>query len=82
MKAVHLASNTAERFNADPHSVPEIEIVNDLAVYTTVQSEQKAAGTLYTATIEVYRSGDQNAGAGSQPYYGLETARYVKAGEM
>ena len=74
VKAVHLASNTAER--------PEIEIVNDLAVYTTVQSEQKAAGTLYTATIEVYRSGDQNAGAGSQPYYGLETARYVKAGEM
>lgn len=82
VKAVHLASNTAERFNADPHSVPEIEIVNDLAVYTTVQSEQKAAGTLYTAAIEVYRSGDQNAGAGSQPYYGLETARYVKAGEM
>ena len=37
VKAVHLASNTAERFNADPHSVPEIEIVNDLAVYTTVQ---------------------------------------------
>ena len=76
VKAVHLASNTAERFNA------EIEIINDLAVYTTVQSEQKAAGTLYTATIEVFRSGDQNAGAGSQPYYGLETARYVKAGEM
>ena len=51
VKAVHLASSTAERFSADPNSIPEVEIISD-------------------------------AGAGSRPYYGLETARYVKAGEM
>ena len=58
------------------------EIISDFAVYTTVKSEQQTAGTLYTATIEVYRFDDRDAGAGSRPYYGLETARYVKAGEM
>lgn len=82
VKAVHLASSTAERFNVDPNSIPEVEIISDFAVYTTVKSEQQTAGTLYTATIEVFRFDDRDARAGSRPYYGLETARYVKAGEM
>ena len=47
VKAVHLASSTAERFSADPNSIPEVEIISDFAVYTTVKSEQQTAGTLY-----------------------------------
>lgn len=46
VKAVHLASSTAERFSADPNSIPEVEIISDFAVYTTVKSEQQTAGTL------------------------------------
>lgn len=81
VKAVHLATNAAERFSADPNSVPEVEIVDDLAVYTTISSEPQVTGTLYKATIEVYGVDDRDARAGSHPFYGLETARYVKAGD-
>lgn len=80
VKAVHLASNAAERFSADPTSVPEVEIVDDLAVYTTISSSPQSTGTLYQATIEVYDVDDRDARAGSRPFYGLETARYIKAG--
>lgn len=81
VRAVHLASNTAERFSADPLAVPWMEISGDLAVYTSIESEPHSSGTLYTATIEVYDVDDRDARAGSKPYYGLETARYVKAGD-
>lgn len=81
VKAVHLASNTAERFNADPTSIPEVEIVDDLAIYTTISSESQSSGTLYKATIEVYGADDRDARAGSLPVYGLETARYVRVGD-
>ena len=80
VKAVHLASNAAECFAADPLAVPEIEVIDELAVYTTVKSEARQMGTLYTATIEVYSADDRDAQKGSKPFYGLETARYVKAG--
>lgn len=81
VQAVHLASNTAERFSADPTSIPEKEIIDDLVVYTDVESEPRSTGTLYTATIEVYSVTDRNARTGSKPFYGLETARYVRAGD-
>lgn len=81
VRAVHLASNAAERFSADPGSVPEIEVVDDLVVYTTISSEPRSAGTLYRATIEVYDADDQTTRAQLHPVYGLETARYMKAGD-
>lgn len=81
VKAVHIASNTAERFSADPASVPEVQVVDDLAIYTTISSESQPAGTLYRATIEVYGIDDHVTRAGSSPFYSLETARYVKTGD-
>ena len=80
VEAVHLAANTAERFSADPSSVPEVEVVDDLAIHTSIERELQVTGVLYKATIEVYDADDRDAGAGSKPYYGLETARYVKFG--
>lgn len=80
VRAVHLASNTAERFAADPLSIPEVEVVDDLVVHSSVESQSRTTGVLYKATIEVYSASDRDAGLGSKPFYGLETARYVKAG--
>lgn len=81
VKAIHLASNAAECFSADPTAAPEREVFDDMVVFTTVKSESRSAGTLYIATIEVYSADDRDAQAGSRPFYGLETARYVKAGD-
>jgi hypothetical protein len=81
VQAIHLASNTAERFSVDPTSVPEKEIADGLVVYTDVESKPQSTGTLYTATIEVYSAADRNAQMGSKPFYELETARYVRAGD-
>lgn len=81
VQAIHLASNTAERFSADPTSVPEIEVFDDLAVYTSVSSKPQSTGTLYEATIKVYDVKDHEYRADMTSLYDLETARYVKAGD-
>ena len=81
VEAVHLAADVAEAFAADPLSVPEVEVVNDLVAYTSVTDEPQSTGTLYTATISVYDVEDSSPEEGPTLYCELETARYVKAGE-
>lgn len=73
-RAVAVATDTAERFSADP-SDPEGCIPDDtdgLDVACDVTPEQNAAGTLYEATITVSDGGQQ--------VYTLTTARYVEGG--
>ena len=72
-RAVAAASNTAERFAADPASIGESETVDDLIVKCTVTDEDRAAGTLHTATIAVYRA---DAAADGEPVYTISTAAY------
>lgn len=81
VEAVHLAADVAEAFGADPQSVPEVEVVGNLVVYTTIIDEPQATGTLYTATISVYNIDASSSDEASEPYCELETARYVRLGE-
>lgn len=80
VQAIDFASDIAEAFSADPLSVPEVEILDDLVAYTTIAEEPQSTGTLYTADITVYSVDKQEAGELSF-YYELETARYVRLGE-
>ena len=65
------ASNTAERFAADPLSVAESETMGDLVVKCTAAHEERAAGTLHKAEIAVYRADGASDGA---PVYSISTA--------
>ena len=71
-RAVAAASNTAERFAADPASVEASETVDDLIVKCTVADEDRAAGTLHKATITVYPAD----AADGEPVYSISTAAY------
>lgn len=81
VEAVHLAADVAEAFAADPLAVPEVEVVGDLVVYTSIVDESQSTGTLYTATISVYDAETIDIEEGPALYCELETARYVKVGE-
>lgn len=68
-RAVVLASNSAERFAADPATAGNLTETEDgYAIACTVEPEDTSAGTLYRATIVVSKAGDE--------VYRLETARY------
>ena len=74
--AVAIASNTAERFAADPSSVGESETVDDFIVTCTTSVEKRAGGDLRLATISVYRAEDGIVGDVDDPVYTISTARY------
>jgi Tfp pilus assembly protein PilV len=76
--AIHLASNAAEEFAHNPAAVPSQQEVDGMYIYTTVTQDQQSTGVLYHATIEVYDA--KGASQDGQPYYTIETARYMKAG--
>lgn len=81
VKAIHLASNTAELFSVHPTQVHDVEVVDNLIIYTQVSNEAQTTGTLYSATITVYEAENGSAKPNTAPYYELETAHYVKAGD-
>lgn len=69
--AVALASNSAERFAADPEEEAGETVSGNMRVVCDVTSEDRPAGTLYHATISVYN------GPVAEPVYTIQTARYV-----
>ena len=68
-QAVLAAADVAERFAADPESVPDTTVSGDCLVICVVEEESTGAGTLYRADIDVVSQGET--------IYELETARYV-----
>ena len=68
-RAVTVATDTAERFSADPTGIAESSQRNGFDVSCAVTPDQEGSGTLYSATITVSEGGDQ--------VYQLVTARYV-----
>ena len=75
-EAVAAAENAAERFAADPASAPAQVQDGDMRVVCNVSDENAAGGTLYRATISVYRDGQD------EPVYAIRTARYSSEGEV
>lgn len=80
VQAIHLATNAAEQFSANPTSVVELETFDNLVVHTVIDRQPQQAGTLYKATITVYEVDQIDEGDYTDPCYRLETARYVQAG--
>ena len=67
--AVAVASDTAERFAADPLSVPASAVKNDMVVTCDVTNDARDGGIYRKALITVYD-------AESQPVYSVTTAVY------
>lgn len=67
--AVALASDTAERFCADPASIEERFAKDGLTVVCDVSDEARAGGVYYKADITVY-------GKDATPVYTITTAVY------
>lgn len=70
--AVSYATNTAERFAAEPASAAGSAQEGDLVVTCEVEEVPNGAGTLYEATITVTRKGSD------EPIYVLNTSRYER----
>lgn len=68
-RAISAASNSAERFSADPLAGDSSFSQDGLTVVCDVQPESTSTGVLYHATITVYND--------NGPFYSIETARYV-----
>ena len=75
-EAVAAAENAAERFAAAPASAPAQVRDGNMLVKGDVADEKTAGGTLYNATITVYRDGQD------EPVYTIQTARYSSEGEV
>lgn len=67
--AVAVASDTAERFAANPDSVPQSAIASDMVVTCDVADDKREDGVFRVATITVYDPDEQ-------PVYTLTTAVY------
>lgn len=68
--AIVLASNSAERFSADPENASQETTADDgFRVTCSVAPEKTEGGTLYRADIVVSKNGED--------VYSLSTARYV-----
>ena len=79
--AVAAASETAERFAANPAGVPEEQVVDNMLIVCKVTDEPHTAGVLYHADISVYAAApgvDASAGTAPQgePVYSISTSRY------
>ena len=73
-EAIVLATDTAERFSADPTNVEASTTQDDLTVTCSVTQTQETGGTLYNAHITVT---SENA-----TVYDITTARYVSGVEQ
>lgn len=67
--AVAVATDTAERFAADPSSIPERMEKSGMMVVCEVDDEERGAGVLHNAVITVY-------GPDAEAVYSLKTACY------
>lgn len=80
--AVVAGSAAAERFAADPTSVPERAVEDNMLVVCDTQAEPREAGVLYHATISVYPASGESTASGandpSNPLFVVETAHYDK----
>lgn len=79
--AVAAASETAERFAANPAGVPDQQVVDNMLVVCKVTDEPHTAGVLYHADISVYAAtpgADASAEAAPQgePVYAVSTSHY------
>lgn len=70
--AVAAASTTAERFAAEPDSVPAVSKVNGLTVKCDVTPTKHDRGTVFTANIAVYLGNDTTG----EPIYTVTTSSY------
>ena len=86
-RAVAAASDVAERFAANPASVKDAQVVDDLLVTCSDEETTHERGTLHTATIAVYaqdtagtigtqRTGDVAAVPTGEPLYSITTSRF------
>ena len=79
--AVAAASETAERFAANPAGVPDQQVVDNMLVVCKVTDEPHTAGVLYHADISVYAAAPgANASAEAapqgEPVYAVSTSHY------
>lgn len=79
--AVAVASDTAERFAANPAGVPDQQVVDNMLVVCKVTDEPHTAGVLYHADISVYAmtpgtGADAGAELQGEPVYTVSTSRY------
>lgn len=82
-EAIHLASDVAEAFSADPSAIPAEQIIGDYSIRTSVVDEPQVNGVLYTATIDVFHVRSDSVSDEEPPlYYELKTARYVRVGDQ
>ena len=72
-EAVAVASATAERFAADPQSVPSAAEYDDLVVTCDVKPEARDRGVVYHADIAVYPKDEPSEDA----VYTISTSVYV-----
>ena len=93
-QAVAQAQDVAERFAADPRSVEEITVSGDMMTVCSIEEEETGRGTLYHATVWVYRLEDLDGNLGmdpevadqasldawlpAEPLYSVTTARYLR----
>lgn len=77
--AVTAASNSAERFAANPASADASsqDIVDGMVVVRQVTTQKRDHGTFYTADIMVYADAASYASGQAEPLYTIRTARYV-----
>ena len=72
-QAVAMATSTAERFAADPTSVPQVDQRDGLTVICKVDPQKTGDGTLFVADISIYDSADEHA---PEAIYAITTASY------
>lgn len=73
-RAVVLATNVAEHFAADPSSIPDELQDRGYTVHSTVTSDPRPGGTLYSLDSTVLNEA-------GEPVYSLSTARYVSSAD-
>ena len=84
--AVAAATNVAERFAADPEKAAGTTQAGDLVVVCATTADEREAGTLYRAHIEVYAAGTGSSAspsapsapenAAGEPVFSLDTSSY------
>lgn len=70
-EAIVLAQNAAERFAADPTSVPNHTMQDAYDIYCETSAEDRGVGVHYTAHVSVAAEGEE--------LFALDTSRYVSA---
>lgn len=82
-RAVAMASDTAERFAADPDGVQAVTADDGLIVACTTTQTPTERGVMHHATIRVYKATDDAKGGDlpdGEPIYEIQTACYESGG--